>query len=81
MAKNYRFDAMRLIEKRKSIKISQIKHANHMSFNLTSVRCSFVVKSFVIGKRHTGNVAVNGGELCVRRGFMKLKQKVMFTMI
>ncbi len=28
---------------------------------LTQVRCSFVVKSFVIGKRHVGNVAVNGG--------------------
>jgi hypothetical protein len=28
---------------------------------LTKVRCSFVVKNLVIGKRHVGNVAVNGG--------------------
>ncbi len=28
---------------------------------LTEVRCSFVVKNFVIGKRQAGNVAVNGG--------------------
>jgi len=36
------------------------KFSNFYS-KLTKLRCSFVVKNLVIGKRHVGNVAVNGG--------------------
>ncbi len=51
------------------------------NYKLTKVRCSFVVKNLVIGKRHVGNVAVNGGWLCVKRGFINLNNLVVFLIV